>query len=153
MTNLFKIALASVGAAMAAPVVSNLYTEYVAPTAFGSFLDDFGFGAKQAGEAGSAVARTLFGTSVTTMGDMPDVELNRATSMAAASIGAAGQVTSVPMGRSPTVPGIAQRPAVRDAIIKASQTIPLAKPNIRGTARTIKLGSTQYKPMPMKTTG
>lgn len=153
MNNLFKVALASVGAAMAAPVVSNLYTEYVAPTAFGSFLDDFGFGAKEAGKAGTAVARTLFGTGVTTMGDMPDVELNRATSMAAASIGAAGQVTSVPMGRNPTVPGIAQRPAVRDAIIKASQTIPLAKVNIRGTAQTIKLGSTQYKPMPMKAMG
>jgi len=153
MNNLFKVAIASVGAAMAAPIVSDMYAEYVAPTAFGSFLNEFGFGAKEAGQVGTTVARTLFGTGVTNMGDMPDVELNRATSMAAASIGAAGQVASVPMGRSPTVPGIAQRPAVRDAIIKASQTIPLAKPNIRGTARTIKLGSTQYKPMPMKTTG
>lgn len=132
---------------MAAPIVSNLYTEYVKPTAFGSFLDDFGFGAKEAGKAGTAVARTLFGTGVTTLGDMPDVDLNRPTSMAAATIGAAGQVASVPMGRSPTVPGIAQRPAVREALIKASQTIPLAKVNIKGSAQTIPLGSSQYKPI------
>ena len=147
MNNFFKVAVASVGAAMAAPVVSNLYTEYVADTAIGSFLGDFGFGAKQAGQAATGVARTLFGTGTTTFDGMPDVELNRATSLAAAKMGAAGQVTSIPMGRNNVVPGIAQRQSVQNAVIKASQTIPLAKVNIKGTAQTIRLGSTQIKPI------
>ena len=38
MNNFFKVAVASVGAAMVAPVVSELYTEYVSDTSIGSFL-------------------------------------------------------------------------------------------------------------------
>ena len=128
---------------MVGTAVKEGYDTYIAPTGFGGFLDDLGFGGQQAKET----ARTLFGATKENpleLSDMPSGQAIASTSVAAGKIGAASKVANIPMGTTNKTYDALQRPGVRgNRGFSRIQTVGIPRPNIGMTQANIKLGSSK----------